>query len=52
MDAPYKMVRNYRSPFILLPGNALPQSGDLVGQSAPVKAGGGKLTLVIDSVQP
>jgi cytochrome c-type biogenesis protein CcmH len=33
-------------------GNALPQSGDLVGQSAPVKAGGGQLTLVIDSVQP
>ena len=33
-------------------GNALPQTGDLVGQSAPVKAGGGKLTLVIDSVQP
>ena len=33
-------------------GNALPQSGDLVGQSAPVKAGGGKLMLVIDSVQP
>ena len=33
-------------------GNALPQAGDLVGQSAPVKAGGGKLTLVIDSVQP
>ena len=33
-------------------GNALPQSGDLVGQSALVKAGGGKLTLVIDSVQP
>lgn len=33
-------------------GNALSQSGDLVGQSAPVKAGGGKLTLVIDSVQP
>lgn len=33
-------------------GNALPQSGDLVGQSAPVKAGGSKLTLVIDSVQP
>ena len=33
-------------------GNALPQSGDLVGQSAHVKAGGGKLTLVIDSVQP
>ena len=33
-------------------GNALPQSGDLVGQSAPVKAGGSKLTLTIDSVQP
>ena len=33
-------------------GNALPQSGDLIGQSAPVKAGGGKLTLVIDGVQP
>lgn len=33
-------------------GNALPQSGDLVGQSAPGKAGGGKLTLVIDAVQP
>jgi cytochrome c-type biogenesis protein CcmH len=33
-------------------GNALPQSGDLVGQSAPVKAGSGKLTLVIDAVQP
>jgi cytochrome c-type biogenesis protein CcmH len=33
-------------------GNALPQSGDLVGQSAPVKAGSGKLTLVIDGVQP
>ena len=33
-------------------GNALPQSGDLVGQSAPVKAGGGKLTLLIDGVQP
>ena len=33
-------------------GNALPQSGDLVGQSAPVNAGGGKLMLVIDSVQP
>jgi cytochrome c-type biogenesis protein CcmH len=32
-------------------GNALPQSGDLVGQSAPVKAGGGKLMLVIDAVQ-
>jgi cytochrome c-type biogenesis protein CcmH len=33
-------------------GNALPQSGDLVGQSEPIKAGGGKLTLVIDGVQP
>ncbi len=33
-------------------GNALPQSGDLVGQSAPVKAGGGKLAFVIDGVQP
>ena len=33
-------------------GNALPQSGDLIGQSAPVKAGGNKLTLVIDGVQP
>ena len=33
-------------------GNAMPQSGDLVGQSAPMKAGGSKLTLVIDSVQP
>ena len=33
-------------------GNALPQSGDLVGQSAPTKAGGGKLILTIDAVQP
>lgn len=33
-------------------GNAVPQSGDLVGQSSPVKAGGSKLTLVIDAVQP
>ena len=33
-------------------GNALPQSGDLLGQSAPVKSGGSKLTLVIDGVQP
>jgi len=33
-------------------GNALPQSGDLVGQSAPVKSGGTKLTLTIDSTQP
>ena len=33
-------------------GNAMPQSGDLVGQSTPVKAGGGKLSLTIDSIQP
>ena len=33
-------------------GNAMPQSGDLLGQSAPVKAGGDKLTLMIDAVQP
>ena len=33
-------------------GNALPQSGDLLGQSAPVKAGGSALKLVIDSIQP
>ena len=33
-------------------GNALPQSGDLVGQSVPVKSGGTKLTLTIDSTQP
>ena len=33
-------------------GNAMPQGGDLIGQSSPVKAGGNKLTLVIDGVQP
>jgi cytochrome c-type biogenesis protein CcmH len=33
-------------------GNAIPQSGDLIGQSSPVKAGGKKLTLTIDGVQP
>ena len=33
-------------------GNALPQSGDLVGQSAPIKAGSNKLTLTIDTIQP
>ena len=33
-------------------GNAMPQSGDLVGQSGSVKAGGTKLSLVIDTVQP
>jgi cytochrome c-type biogenesis protein CcmH len=33
-------------------GNAMPQSGDLVGQSSAVKSAGAKLTLVIDTVQP
>ncbi len=33
-------------------GNALPQSGDLVGQSAPVKSSSTKLALTIDGVQP
>ncbi len=33
-------------------GNAMPQSGDLVGQSGAVKSAGAKLTLVIDTVQP
>ena len=33
-------------------GNAMPQSGDLVGQSAVVKVDGSKLTLLIDTVQP
>ena len=33
-------------------GNAMPQSGDLIGQSTSVKLGGSKLTLVIDQVQP
>ena len=33
-------------------GNALPQSGDLFGQSSPIRASGGKLNLTIDSVQP
>jgi cytochrome c-type biogenesis protein CcmH len=33
-------------------GNAIPQSGDLVGQSVPLKAGSGRLMLVIDGVQP
>lgn len=33
-------------------GNALPQSGDLIGQSTSFKPSGSKLTLVIDSVQP
>ena len=33
-------------------GNALPQSGDLIGQSAPLKPGAGKLSLTIDNIQP
>ena len=33
-------------------GNALPQSGDLTGQSGVVKAGEARLNLVIDTVQP
>ena len=33
-------------------GNAVPQSGDLLGQSPPVKLGSAKLALTIDSVQP
>jgi cytochrome c-type biogenesis protein CcmH len=33
-------------------GNALPQSGDLQGQSAPSKVGSGDLKIVIDSVVP
>ena len=33
-------------------GDAMPQSGDLVGQIGPVATGSGKLVLVIDGVQP
>jgi cytochrome c-type biogenesis protein CcmH len=33
-------------------GNAMPQSGDLLGQSGAVRVGDGTLSLVIDSVQP
>ena len=33
-------------------GEALPRSGDLVGQSVPVRTGTGKLVITIDSVQP
>jgi cytochrome c-type biogenesis protein CcmH len=33
-------------------GNAMPQTGDLIGQSAPMKAGGAPLKLTIDGVQP
>ena len=33
-------------------GNAMPQSGDLLGQTGAVKSGGTKINLVIDTVQP
>ena len=33
-------------------GDAMPQSGDLVGQVGPVETGAGKLVITIDSVQP
>ena len=33
-------------------GDAMPQSGDLIGQVGPVATGTGKLVLVIDGVQP
>ena len=33
-------------------GDAMPQSGDLIGQVGPVATGSGKLVLVIDGVQP
>ena len=33
-------------------GDALPRSGDLVGQVGPVATGSGKLQITIDSVQP
>ena len=33
-------------------GDAMPQSGDLIGQIGPVATGSGKLVLVIDRVQP
>ena len=33
-------------------GEALPRAGDLVGQSAPVRTGTGKLVITIDGVQP
>ena len=33
-------------------GNAMPQSGDLLGQSGTVRVGDGTLSLVIDNVQP
>jgi cytochrome c-type biogenesis protein CcmH len=33
-------------------GDAMPQSGDLIGQIGPVATGSDKLVLVIDAVQP
>ena len=33
-------------------GQATPQPGDLIGQSAPVAAGAAGLVVVIDAVQP
>jgi cytochrome c-type biogenesis protein CcmH len=33
-------------------GNAMPQAGDLLGQSGPVQVGAGNLKIVIDQVQP
>ncbi len=33
-------------------GNAMPQSGDLIGQVGPVATGSGRVTLVIDAIQP
>ena len=33
-------------------GDAMPQSGDLIGQIGPIATGSGKLVLVIDGVQP
>lgn len=33
-------------------GNAMPQSGDLLGQTGAIRAGNGSLSLVIDNIQP
>ena len=33
-------------------GNALPQSGDLIGQTGPVTTAAGKLAITIESIQP
>jgi cytochrome c-type biogenesis protein CcmH len=33
-------------------GDAMPRTGDLVGQVGPVETGSTKLTITIDSVQP